>query len=1020
MYALLLGAFLLFPVTLHDYAQAQYFGRNKVQYRSFDFKVLQTEHFDIYHYDEQEDVIADFGRMAERWYTRLSSVLQHELRGRQPIILYASHPDFQQTNAIPGEIGEATGGATEILKRRIVMPQAGPLPETDHVLGHELVHAFQFDITGQAASAVGFQIPGAMRLPLWFVEGMAEYLSLGPADPHTAMWLRDAALHDDLPSVRRLGHPRYFPYRFGQAFWAYVAGRWGDEVIGRMLKSAGRTGDPEGAIREILGVSPEELSHDWHEAVQKEFEPIVEEGLPPEDYGRTVISSDTQGGRVNVGPALSPDGRELVFLSERDIFSIEMFLADAETGRVKRRITRTALDPHFESLQFVNSAGAWSLDGRQFAFGAVSRGRAVLTILDMARNRVIREVPLPGLGQVFNPAWSPDGRKIAFSGISGGPVDLFLYDLEGDEIQRLTDDAFAALQPAWSPDGEWIAFVTDRFTSDLTELSFGHYGLALYQVRTGQLEPLSIFDRGKHINPQWAPDGRALYFLSDARGVTDLYRYSLENGRVFEVTRLRTGISGISKLSPALSAAGRAERVAVGVFKGGEYRIVLLDSAQVLAGRAVVRPLPVDEPGFLPPRQRASADVSSFLASPRRGLIEPVDFETVPYRPRLSLDYVAQPAVAVGATSTGAFVGGGTALFWSDMLGDHNLMTLFQVNAEVGNFQNELAGIGVYENRRRRWNWGGIGGQIPFLTGSFRTGMGVIDGEPVAIEETTRFVQTNRELSAFTAYPFSRAQRLEFSGGYQNISFFAETRTRVFSRATGTLLSDRRQQLPSPSAVHLGTVRTALVYDTSLFGGTSPILGQRYRFEISNSSGSLQYQSLLADYRHYYMFLRPLTLAGRALHFGRYGQDSEDERLRDLFVGFPSLVRGYSPGSFSPAECLAPEGPPGTCPVFDRLVGSRAMVGNLELRVPLFGFLGVVRSPGVPPVEASLFFDGGAAWTQADRLSFRGGSRTPVTSHGVSFRINLLGFAVAQISLVHPNDRPLRGWMWEFGFTPGF
>ena len=114
---------------------------------------------------------------------------------------------------------------TEGLQRRIVLPIAASLKETDHVLGHELVHAFQYDILGQEAGP----------MPLWFIEGMAEYLSLGPRDTQTAMWLRDAAREDRLPSITDLDNPRYFPYRFGHAFWAYVTGRWGDAVIGQVM-----------------------------------------------------------------------------------------------------------------------------------------------------------------------------------------------------------------------------------------------------------------------------------------------------------------------------------------------------------------------------------------------------------------------------------------------------------------------------------------------------------------------------------------------------------------------------------------------------------------------------------------------------------------------------------------------------------------------------------------------------------------------------------------------------------------
>src|SRR4051812_18371012 len=207
---------LLFVLALPSWSAAQggYFGQNKVQYREFDFKVLKTEHFDIYYYPEEEEASKVASRMAERWYTRLSQLLNHELTSRQPLILYASGAHFRQTNAIEGELGEGTGGVTEAYKRRIVLPFAGPIESSDHVLGHELVHAFQYDITGTDVSSGSI---GALALPLWFIEGMAEYLSLGPVDPLTSMWMREAARREKLPTVDQLDNPRYFPYRYGQA-----------------------------------------------------------------------------------------------------------------------------------------------------------------------------------------------------------------------------------------------------------------------------------------------------------------------------------------------------------------------------------------------------------------------------------------------------------------------------------------------------------------------------------------------------------------------------------------------------------------------------------------------------------------------------------------------------------------------------------------------------------------------------------------------------------------------------------
>ncbi|UCE22497.1 MAG: peptidase S9, partial [Candidatus Aminicenantes bacterium] len=206
----------------------QYFGRNKVQYESFDFKVIHTEHFDIYFYPEKREAAMQAARIAERWYARLSRIFNHQLKGRQPLILYASSPDFQQTATIPGIIGEGTGGVTEMLKRRIVLPLGVSLAESDHVIGHELVHAFQFDLTTENVPKFAGASSVAMQVPLWLIEGLAEYLSIGPVDAHTAMWMRDATQREKLPTVRQLNNAQYFPYRYGQSLWAYITGKWGD------------------------------------------------------------------------------------------------------------------------------------------------------------------------------------------------------------------------------------------------------------------------------------------------------------------------------------------------------------------------------------------------------------------------------------------------------------------------------------------------------------------------------------------------------------------------------------------------------------------------------------------------------------------------------------------------------------------------------------------------------------------------------------------------------------------------
>ncbi len=1005
--------------------EAQYFGRNKVQYETFDFEVIKTEHFDVYYYPEELEAARMAGRMAERWYARLSLILEHELSGRQPLIVYASHPHFVQTNAIPGDLGEGTGGVTEIFKRRVVLPFAGPLKETDHVLGHELVHAFQFDITGSGKPGVTSGIPGAVRLPLWFIEGMAEFLSLGPEDAHTAMWMRDAT-RTHLPTLQELGSYQFFPYRYGQALWSYLAGRYGDEVVGRVLKATRTAGDAFQALYRVIGPAVNTLSEQWHATIREAYtDSVIEARQIP--VGRELLSESRTGGRLNIAPELSPDGTKLIYLSEKDLFSIDMFLADARTGKTIRKITKTASDPHFESLQFINSAGAWAPDNRRFVFGAITEGQPVLTIVDTEKGKKLRELKFDDLGEVFNPTWSPDGKYIVFTGMYGGLTNLYMYDLELDQLSQLTNDSFAEIHPAWSPDGGQIAFSTDRFTSDVDRLQFGNYRLAVMDFETRRIEELPTFAEGKSINPQWAPDGRSVYFISDRDGVSNIYRLDLAELEVNQVTDVFTGISGITSISPAVSSAHDADAIAYSIYEGGRYDVFVVDTARVLAGGPLSDSNARTNMAILPPEDRVTDDLAILLDDYDSGLADDQGFQEEDYHPGLSLDYVAQPYLVAGSDRFGTFVGGGAALFWSDMLGNHNLATALQVN---GSFKDIQALVG-YENRAHRWNWGGVVQQVPYVIGGVSQGVVQQDGQNQFVEQLVKFRQINRDVIGTLSYAFNRSRRVEFQGGFRNITFEQETKTRFFN-ADGSFLNEVSQDTTFDS-FNLGQFTAALVYDNSIFGATGPLMGQRYRIEATPIMGSLNYVNVLGDFRRYVMVKKPYTLAWRVLHFGRYGTDSENDRLTPLFLGYPNLIRGYDDGTFNGREECNQDG----CPIFERLFGTKLAVANFELRFPIWAALGGSGFYGFLPVDFIAFADAGIAWSENDSRTpgvneqafFFGGDRKPVYSAGGGVRINTLGFAIFQITLArafnrikfNPDGSTTKGrWVWQFALTPGF
>ena len=983
-------------------AGAQYFGRNKVQYEHFDFHIMRTSHFDLYFYPAESLVVHDAGRMAERWYARHSDSFRHTF-DRKSVVFYADQPDFQQTNVVGEELTEGTGGVTEGLRTRVVMPFTGIYADNDHVLGHELVHVFQYSVA--EAGPGGLQRLNA--LPLWLIEGMAEYFSLGRDNPLTAMWLRDAAEREKLPTIHQLNtDPRFFPYRYGQALWAYVGGRWGDRAVVDVYRTSLRVGFEDG-IRRVLGVSTDSLSKDWIAATRRAYLPVLEGRTRPNQAGDPILQINRKSGDMNLAPTVSPDGKLVAFFARRGLFEIELFVADATTGRVIKKLAGPTSNSHFDAITFISSSGAWSPDNQKFAFIAQSEGNHEIALLDVNSGDIERRIRVPDVGAISNIAWSPDGKTIAFSGQKGGIADLFLMDVASSSVRQLTNDRYGDIQPTWSPDGKTIAFSSDRGPSTNFEtLTFSDLQLATIDVATSRITVYSPFAKGKHLNPQYSPDGKSLFFISDQDGFCDIYRMDIATQAVSRITRLSTGVSGITATSPALSVAPSTGRMLFSVFEDQGYAVYALDASRTV-GEPVTPNTVMASAGVLPPGDTPGrATVTNYLKDPVTGLASGADFTVVSYHSSFSLDAVGQPSVGVSAGGPfGAGVAGGVSFLFGDQLSDRQIGVVVQANGTVQDIGGQLE----YANLKNRWNWGASIEHIPYQFGYY----GGSDGFTQQLILQRIFLD---QAGLSTAYPFSSTRRLELGVNATRVGYSQQS---LLFDAYGNAQSV--SDLPSPPTVYYGSGSMAYVGDNSYSAFTNPIQGTRYRFEVSPTVGTLTYNSLLADYRAY-LFARPITFAFRGLHYGRYGKDSEDStRMYPLFLGEETLMRGYSYGSFTSDECGQ-----NSCPVFERLMGSRLAVVSAEIRIPVLGVpeYGLINFPYLP-LTLSPFVDAGEAWSsQSDRtftLSANNANfQTPVISTGLSARVNLLGYAVIEAYYAHPFQRPGKNWVYGIQLAPGW
>jgi Tol biopolymer transport system component len=814
----------------------------------------------------------------------------------------------------------------------------------------------------------------------------------------------------------------------------------------------------------VLGLGFEELSNQWRDAVQKRYLPEIGNRVRASAFAKPVLTEKNSDGTLHLAPALSPDGSQVAYFSEKDFYFVDLYLADATTGHVKRRILKSSFSPNYETFRFINSGVAWSPDGRYLALTAKKGPKDDLVIVDVARHREVKRISVD-LNGITTPAWSPDGQQLVFTGYDGGISDLYIVNRDGSGFKRLTDDKYADLHPVWSPDGKTIAFATDRGPgTDFSLLTFGNMRIALYHLADGRIEQLDHMDQGKNVSPQFSPDGETIAFVSDRNLVANVYLYDLSDKQLYQLTNLFTGVQGITPLSPAISWARTADRLAFVYYEDEKYDVYTVDNPRSLRKPYVEQqrgnqqialipdqPAPVvrrdsqpepsgavqqggsiyrSESGFRASGQ-ARADttvpppvsIAQLLDSVRLALPDTSEFTIKKNRTRYTPDYVARPTVGYSRDTFGRGFFGGTAISLSDMLGDHTLIFSGYVNGSLAESQI----LAAYINQAHRINWAVGAGQEPY----FYREATEIRRDPSPAAEDTLITNVRRLIlrTAFTEayYPLNRFRRLEAGLRVANVSDDRLSLIEPFNGFTGERIDNPRIRTTDLGSSNYVQPSLAMVFDNSLTGYVGPFFGKRYRLSLAQSVGTWNFATATVDYRRYDKLIGPVVLATRGMYFGRIGRDAEQFQV---FLGSTELIRGNTSGSYFRNECKNSSdfGTVTGCAALDRLVGTQLGVFNAEIRFPvlnsqLFHWLPL----GVPPVEGAIFYDAGVAWNENSRVRFDGDTRgnplknrIPLQSYGASLRTNIFNFVILRLDYARPIDRPGVGGLWTISLGPTF
>jgi hypothetical protein len=360
-------------------------------------------------------------------------------------------------------------------------------------------------------------------------------------------------------------------------------------------------------------------------------------------------------------------------------------------------------------------------------------------------------------------------------------------------------------------------------------------------------------------------------------------------------------------------------------------------------------------------------------------------------------------------------------MIFSDILGDNLLFTTVNLNGEI----YDVGAAVQYLNQKSQLAWGILASHIPNRAGFSLLQYDTLENYGLAIRADEFTFRVFEEQVAFLVqYPISRSLRLEGNVGL-NYRFYSLDSTAVFYDATGRfyLTESKRFKIPSKRMEELFgfSVRDVLYYnqnvamvgDNSQFGMASPVNGYRYRFDFTNYVGGYKFQTVTADMR-FYQYLKPITLAFRALHFSTLGEDSDS--FYPILIGDMGLVHGFNYGRLREHQedsGISPE----------QLSGSKIIVSGFEVRLPFTGpkRFAAIKS-NVLYSELAWFFDGGVAFYEYKHLGdFLDESIKPKTvfSTGISARVNLFGALVVEPYYAWPL---LEGATGKFGvfLVPGW
>jgi Tol biopolymer transport system component len=901
------------------------FGQNKIVYDKFHWKIYHSTHFDIYFYDEEKPALQRVVDMAESAYDDLSRKFNFQITKKIPIIYYATHSAFEQTNVDLNFIPEGVGAFAEPTKNRMVLPIDTTDEKLLQLVQHELTHVFEYEILFQGK--LGKTITS--NPPTWLMEGLASFMA-SDEDSKDRMVLRDAVVNDHIPRISQ-NPTGYFAYRFGHAVFKYIQQKYGWEGLRDFIYEYRNTlgNSVDKALKRAFDTTPEEFDTRFRTWMRKQYLPALVAKGEPVEYGDPFrINTDVQSDEIS--PVPSPSGDLLAgFTTYKEDVDVVVFkmndrkmwknLTPGYTSKYEYPVVQS-----FTTGPVMGRDLAFAPNGDQLAFFVKKERGRNLVLMNPLTGEIERSVPLK-VEQELSPAYSPDAKTIAFAGYVGNQDDIFLYDVASGSVTNLTKDPYFDGSPVFSPDGKWLVYssVVNGYAK-LFRLNVSN-PTERYQLTSGSWNDTDAW---------FSPDGKRIFFASDrqtGRNVEEaskilenaenkarregdtppadptnfaaynIYSLNLASGDLLQYTDVVGGC-----FSPVVfTGTNNKERLVFASYYKSQWRLFSTTT---------------DKP--LHEAEKVQIPSAPLQAESRAAFVPPVEVAIDPEKVEDTTGsrmFIEDISVNAGVTSDQLLVSQ-SVIYMSDMLGNRRFIASLDSVSSFSNFDL------LYMDLRNRWNWGvrAFDNRAFFNAANQNSNFDVLRREKQIYRETGAL--------GLYSYPLNRYHRVDFGAGVEtrNINYPIAASQDPETGDISYLFFQRKDTFPVVSAAFTG--------DNTVFKEFGPISGRRYEMGVAyapdtKTHGTLS-QDMTAEWREYLQLTSRTLIAARV--FGGYSRGTFSNFY---YFGGLNTLRGYD---------------------YQSLIGNRVAYANVELRFPL---IDAIAFPGfiLGGIRGNLFFDVGAA-----------------------------------------------------------